>query len=262
MYSIPPRTRPARQTPAGRVQQGGIQGRTLHHVGSLSPPLRCARTAHIYPDDLTPAIQETLAVLADLAFAQEAACERLAQWDGPEPVKAEIAADSRCALRGRPHALCAPARRAAPARPRRLPGRAAALRRSEPGRSDIARMGGRGRARRPSVRHAARFGERGHRRLDVRAGRQARLVAQALDRMRRGAACEGEMLRPGPFPGWPGAHRRRRRGRCRSAPLVSTTCSPGMASAGMCRASPASSYQCMPRSPIVTPPTRTPRLLR
>ena len=49
--------------------------------------------AHIYPDDLTPAIQETLAVLADLAFAQEAACERLALWDGPESVKAEIAAD-------------------------------------------------------------------------------------------------------------------------------------------------------------------------
>lgn len=49
--------------------------------------------AQLYPDDLTPAVQETLAILADLAFAYEAACERLALWDGPDPVKTEIAAD-------------------------------------------------------------------------------------------------------------------------------------------------------------------------
>jgi hypothetical protein len=62
----------------------------------MSTPLsaRSARAdARLYPDDLTPAVQETLAILADLAFAYEAARERLAMWDGPDPVKAEIAAD-------------------------------------------------------------------------------------------------------------------------------------------------------------------------
>lgn len=55
--------------------------------------VRAESSARLYPDDLTPAIQESLAILADLAFAHEAARERLALWDGPEPVKAEIAAD-------------------------------------------------------------------------------------------------------------------------------------------------------------------------
>jgi hypothetical protein len=62
----------------------------------MSKPLAATSVrahARIYPDDLTSAIQETLAILADLAFAHEAACERLALWDGPEPGKAEIAAD-------------------------------------------------------------------------------------------------------------------------------------------------------------------------
>ncbi|MGP9819016.1 hypothetical protein ACTZWW_03285 [Salinarimonas sp. NSM] len=49
--------------------------------------------AHADPHDLLPAVQETLAILADLAFAHTSARERLALWDGPEPVKAEIARD-------------------------------------------------------------------------------------------------------------------------------------------------------------------------
>lgn len=46
-----------------------------------------------YPDELTPAIQETLAILADLDFARRAALERLEEWDGPEDEKAAIASE-------------------------------------------------------------------------------------------------------------------------------------------------------------------------
>ncbi|GGK48101.1 hypothetical protein GCM10011322_38820 [Salinarimonas ramus] len=55
--------------------------------------LRADAAAPVYPNDLTPALQETLAILADLDFAHEAAHERLAHWDGPEAVKREIARD-------------------------------------------------------------------------------------------------------------------------------------------------------------------------
>ncbi|WP_029029678.1 hypothetical protein [Salinarimonas rosea] len=51
------------------------------------------QAARAYPYDLLPAVQETLAILADLAFAHASARERLALWDGPEAVKAEIARD-------------------------------------------------------------------------------------------------------------------------------------------------------------------------
>ncbi|MGJ3265552.1 MAG: hypothetical protein ACFE0R_20215 [Salinarimonas sp.] len=50
-------------------------------------------SAPAYPDDLLPAVQETLAILADLAFAHTSARERLALWDGPDGVKTEIARD-------------------------------------------------------------------------------------------------------------------------------------------------------------------------
>ncbi|WP_372423689.1 hypothetical protein [Salinarimonas chemoclinalis] len=60
---------------------------------SSSTARRPAAAAHADPHDMLPAVQETLAILADLAFAHASARERLALWDGPEAVKTEIARD-------------------------------------------------------------------------------------------------------------------------------------------------------------------------
>lgn len=41
----------------------------------------------VYPDDLRPALQETLAILADIDFLHAAEHERLDAWDGAPDAK-------------------------------------------------------------------------------------------------------------------------------------------------------------------------------
>jgi len=43
--------------------------------------------ASVYPDDLQPALQNTLTLLADIDFRFEQERQKLAHWTGPESVK-------------------------------------------------------------------------------------------------------------------------------------------------------------------------------
>ena len=47
----------------------------------------------IYPDDLEPALQHTLGVLANIDAHYEGERERLELWSGPESVKARLSAE-------------------------------------------------------------------------------------------------------------------------------------------------------------------------
>ena len=64
-------------------------------------------TAPIYPDDLEPALQDTLSILANIDAHYEGERERLAQWHGPASVKTRLAADLEEAHRKErePHVL-------------------------------------------------------------------------------------------------------------------------------------------------------------
>jgi hypothetical protein len=48
-------------------------------------------TAPVYPDDLEPALQDTLAVLAIIDAHYDGERERLELWSGPESVKEKLA---------------------------------------------------------------------------------------------------------------------------------------------------------------------------
>jgi hypothetical protein len=50
-------------------------------------------TTPIYPDDLEPALQDTLAVLANIDAHYEGERERLELWSGPESVKSRLSAE-------------------------------------------------------------------------------------------------------------------------------------------------------------------------
>lgn len=49
--------------------------------------------ARIYPDDIEPAVQDTLSVLANIDAHYEVERERLDQWMGPSTVKERLAAE-------------------------------------------------------------------------------------------------------------------------------------------------------------------------
>jgi hypothetical protein len=46
--------------------------------------------ASVYPDDLQPALQNALALLADIDFLFEQERQKLAHWTGPESVKESL----------------------------------------------------------------------------------------------------------------------------------------------------------------------------
>jgi butyrate kinase len=56
---------------------------------------RLAETASapVYPDDIEPAVQDTLAVLANIDLHYQAERERLEHWLGPRTVKERLAAE-------------------------------------------------------------------------------------------------------------------------------------------------------------------------
>ena len=56
---------------------------------------RMADTGHtrMYPDDIQPAVQDTLSVLANIDAHYEIERERLEQWSGPSTVKERLAAE-------------------------------------------------------------------------------------------------------------------------------------------------------------------------
>lgn len=49
-------------------------------------------SAPVYPDDLEPAVQDLLSVLANIDTHYEGERERLELWSGPESVKARLSA--------------------------------------------------------------------------------------------------------------------------------------------------------------------------
>jgi hypothetical protein len=52
---------------------------------------RPAESAPVYPEDLEPALQDTLAILANIDAHYDAERERLDLWPGPDSVKARLA---------------------------------------------------------------------------------------------------------------------------------------------------------------------------
>ncbi|HEX8166203.1 MAG TPA: hypothetical protein VF601_10505 [Beijerinckiaceae bacterium] len=59
---------------------------------SAAKAQRPAETTPVYPDDLEPALQDNLALLANIDAHYDAERERLELWPGPESVKARLAA--------------------------------------------------------------------------------------------------------------------------------------------------------------------------
>lgn len=57
-------------------------------------------SARIYPDDIQPAVQDTLSVLANIDAHYELERERLEQWTGPSTVKERLTAELEDAHRG------------------------------------------------------------------------------------------------------------------------------------------------------------------
>lgn len=53
---------------------------------------RVADSAPVYPDDLEPAVQDLLSVLANIDTHYEGERERLELWSGPDSVKARLSA--------------------------------------------------------------------------------------------------------------------------------------------------------------------------
>ncbi len=53
---------------------------------------RLTETAPVYPDDLEPALQDALAVLANIDAHYDGERERLELWFGPESLKDRLAA--------------------------------------------------------------------------------------------------------------------------------------------------------------------------
>lgn len=53
---------------------------------------RVADSARVYPDDLEPAVQDLLSVLANIDTHYEGERERLELWSGPDSVKERLAA--------------------------------------------------------------------------------------------------------------------------------------------------------------------------
>ena len=56
---------------------------------------RLADTAsvRVYPDDIEPAVQDTLAILANIDAHYDGERERLEQWTGPSTMKERLAAE-------------------------------------------------------------------------------------------------------------------------------------------------------------------------
>jgi hypothetical protein len=59
---------------------------------SAAKAQRAMEAAPVYPDDLEPALQDTLALLANIDAHYDAERERLDVWPGPDSVKARLAA--------------------------------------------------------------------------------------------------------------------------------------------------------------------------
>jgi hypothetical protein len=57
---------------------------------SASKTSRVAETAPVYPDDVEPAVQDALSVLANIDAHYEGERERLDHWSGPETVKERL----------------------------------------------------------------------------------------------------------------------------------------------------------------------------
>ena len=58
---------------------------------SAAKAQRVLEVAPVYPDDLEPALQDTLALLANIDAHYDAERERLDLWPGPDSVKARLA---------------------------------------------------------------------------------------------------------------------------------------------------------------------------
>ena len=59
---------------------------------SAAKAQRVPGAAPVYPDDLEPALQDTLAILANIDAHYDAERERLELWPGPDSMKARLAA--------------------------------------------------------------------------------------------------------------------------------------------------------------------------
>ena len=63
-------------------------------IRSLAQPCELASSGPaIYPDDIQPVLQDTLAVLADIDAHFDGERERLEAWPGPDGVKRRLAAE-------------------------------------------------------------------------------------------------------------------------------------------------------------------------
>ena len=59
---------------------------------SAAKARRALEAAPVYPEDLEPALQDTLALLANIDAHYDAERERLDHWLGPDSVKARLSA--------------------------------------------------------------------------------------------------------------------------------------------------------------------------
>ena len=59
---------------------------------SAAKAQRVLEAAPVYPEDLEPALQDTLALLANIDAHYDAERERLDHWPGPDSVKARLSA--------------------------------------------------------------------------------------------------------------------------------------------------------------------------
>jgi len=59
---------------------------------SMAKAQRLAETAPVYPDDIEPALQDALAVLANIDAHYDGERERLELWTGPDSMKDRLAA--------------------------------------------------------------------------------------------------------------------------------------------------------------------------
>ena len=63
----------------------------MHRASTARKTAHCDPRAAIYPADLQPALQDTLAILADIDFRFAQQREQLAFWHGPESDKESLA---------------------------------------------------------------------------------------------------------------------------------------------------------------------------
>ena len=71
----------------------------LKSVSKLNHLADTGAAAPVYPEDIEPAVQDALAVLANIDTHYEAERERLEHWRGPSTVKERLAAELETAHR-------------------------------------------------------------------------------------------------------------------------------------------------------------------